>query len=69
LLSYWIICKDDGYCRWGSFAGLNFCGFDPMEYFAEMLSWFIGQECLSIIIKEVLNYFAAYFTMSYTRAA
>jgi len=28
-----------------SFAGLNFHGFDPMKYFTEILSWFIGQEC------------------------
>jgi len=28
-----------------SFAGLNFHGFDPMKYFAEILSQFIGQEC------------------------
>ena len=28
-----------------TFAGLNFRGFDPMKYFAEILSRFIGQEC------------------------
>jgi len=28
-----------------SFTGLNFRGFDPMKYFAEILSRFIGQEC------------------------
>jgi len=28
-----------------SFAGLNFRGFNPMKYFVEILSWFIGQEC------------------------
>jgi len=27
-----------------SFAGLNFRGFDPMKYFAEILSRFIGQK-------------------------
>ena len=32
-----------------SFAGLNFCGFDPMKYFVEILSRFIGQECLCYI--------------------
>jgi len=28
-----------------SFTGLNFRGFDPMKYFAEILLRFIGQEC------------------------
>jgi len=28
-----------------SFAGLNFRAFDPMKYFAKILSRFIGQEC------------------------
>ena len=32
-----------------SFAGLNFRGFDPVKYFAEILSRFIGQECLCYI--------------------
>ena len=32
-----------------SFAGLNFRSFDPMKYFAEILSRFIGQECLCYI--------------------
>ena len=43
------------YRRQKSFVGLNFCGFDPMKYFREILPWFIGQERLCyIIIKEVL---------------
>ena len=32
-----------------SFAGLNFRGFDPMKYFVEILSRFIGQERLCYI--------------------
>ena len=32
-----------------SFAGLNFHGFDPMKYFAEILSRFIGHKCLCYI--------------------
>jgi len=28
-----------------SFTGLNFHGFDPMKYFAEILLQFIGREC------------------------
>ena len=34
-----------------SFAGLNFCGFDPMKYFAEILLQFIDQERLCYINK------------------
>ena len=35
------------------FAGLNVCGFNSLEYFAEMLSHCLGQECLLFsIIKE-----------------
>ena len=43
------LCTIDG----ESFAGLNFCSFDPMKYFAETLSRFIGAYVISIIIKEV----------------
>ena len=32
-----------------SFTGLNFHGFDPMKYFMEIFSRFIGQECLCYI--------------------
>ena len=32
-----------------SFAGLNFHGFDPMKYFADILSRLIGQERLCYI--------------------
>ena len=32
-----------------SFAGLNFRGFDPMKYFVEILSRFIGQEHLCYV--------------------
>ena len=28
------------------FAGLNVCGFNPTEVFAEILSRFLGQKCL-----------------------
>ena len=27
------------------FAGLNICGFSPMKFFAEILSWCIGHQC------------------------
>jgi len=37
----WYVCTING----ESFAGLNFRSFDPMKYFAEILSRFIGQEC------------------------
>ena len=32
-----------------SFAGLNFCRFNPMKYFVEILLWLIGQERLCYI--------------------
>ena len=37
-----------------SFTRLNFRGFDPLKYFVEILSWFIGPGALMLIIKEAL---------------
>jgi len=42
------------YHRQLKFAGLNFCGFDPMKYFVEILSQFIGQEQLKYLSNTIL---------------
>ena len=36
------------------FAGLNICGFNPIEVFVEILSHCLGHKCLFSMIREVL---------------
>ena len=34
------------HCKWERFTDLNICGFGPMRFFIEILSWSLGQQCL-----------------------